>query len=254
MSSNPMGAPRGSGAHPVMMISVRAADLAASATFYRTVFGWGAHPLTAELMAMTVPAGPSIVLRGGDALTQGAVPFIGVPDVGDALQRIESAGGATERAPWTMPMMGTLARFRDASGTVYGLTSAIAPAPVPHVPMPFGDNARPAVHSVCSLEMYAADGLVAGAFFGEQFGWGFAETMPSYVAFDAGAGIGGVFQSHTPVAPSMVYVYVDDVAATLTTIDAHGGRRMGDAMAMPGMATFGYFTDPSGTGMGLIGR
>jgi predicted enzyme related to lactoylglutathione lyase len=254
MSSNPMGAPRGSGAHPVVMVSVFAPELAASTAFYGAVFGWRAQPLTSSLTAMMVPAGPSIVLRSGDAVTQGVVPFIGVPDVAAALQRIEASGGATERAPWSMPMAGTLARFRDASGTVYGLTSAIAPAPMPHVPMPFGDNPRPPVHSVCSLEMYAADGMAAGAFFGEQFGWGFAETMPAYVGFDAGAGIGGVFQSHTPVAPSMAYVFVDDVSATLNAIDANGGRRMGDAMAMPGMATFGYFTDPSGTGMGLIGR
>jgi hypothetical protein len=39
-----------------------------------------------------------------------------------------------------------------------------------------------------------------------------------------GAGIHGVFQTHT--------------SAT---------------MAVPGFATFGYFTDPSGTVMGLIG-
>jgi uncharacterized protein len=253
MSDGPMGAPRGSGAHPILMVSIAAPELAASAAFYSSIFGWTAQSLTPTLTAMMVPGGPTVVLRGGDTLAQGVVPFIGVPDVTLALQQITARGGSTEREPWTMPMAGTLARFRDASATVYGLTSAVAPGIPPHVPMPFGTNPKPIVHSVCSLEMYAADGVAAGAFFGAQFGWGSAETMPSFVAFDAGAGIGGVFQSHTPVAPSMAYVFVTDVAATLLAVEAAGGKRMSDAMAMPGMATFGYFTDPSGTGMGLIG-
>jgi predicted enzyme related to lactoylglutathione lyase len=71
--------------------------------------------------------------------------------------------------------------------------------------------------------------------------------------FDAGAGIGGVFQSHTPTTAGLAYIAVADVTATLTAIDAAGGKRLGDPMAMPGMATFGYFTDPSGTTMGLLG-
>ena len=90
----------------------------------------------------------------------------------------------------------------------------------------------------------------AGAFFGAQFGWGAAATMPHYVGFDPGVGIGGVFQSHTPVSPAVAYVYVADVSATLTAIDAAGGKRMGEPMTMPGMACFGYFSDPSGTMMG----
>ena len=77
--------------------------------------------------------------------------------------------------------------------------------------------------------------------------------MPPYVAFDPGAGIGGVFQSHTPALPAVAYIYVDDAVATLTAIDAAGGSRLGDAMSMPGMGTFGYFKDPSGSSMGLIG-
>jgi predicted enzyme related to lactoylglutathione lyase len=42
-------------------------------------------------------------------------------------------------------------------------------------------------------------------------------------------------------------------AAALTEIEAAGGRQMGEPMGLPGMATFGYFADPSGTHMGLMG-
>ncbi|MCE2902474.1 MAG: hypothetical protein ACK6DP_18675 [Gemmatimonas sp.] len=77
--------------------------------------------------------------------------------------------------------------------------------------------------------------------------------MPQSLMFDPGAGIGGVFQSHTPATRGLAYVYADDVAATLTAIEAHGGQRLSEPMAVPGMATFGYFTDPSGTAMRLLG-
>jgi predicted enzyme related to lactoylglutathione lyase len=77
--------------------------------------------------------------------------------------------------------------------------------------------------------------------------------MPQYLGFNPGGGISGVFQSHTPSAPAVAYVYVPDVAATLTAIDAAGGRRTADPMSAPGMGTFGYFVDPSGTHVWLIG-
>ena len=78
-------------------------------------------------------------------------------------------------------------------------------------------------------------------------------TMPQYVMFDPGAGIGGVFQSHTPGTRGIPFIYSVDVRATIAAIEAAGGVSMSEPMAAPGMATFGYFRDPSGTPMGLIG-
>jgi predicted enzyme related to lactoylglutathione lyase len=101
--------------------------------------------------------------------------------------------------------------------------------------------------------MYAADHSVTARFFNGLFEWGTRETMPQYLGFNPGAGISGVFQSHTPSLPAVAYVYVADVAAALEAIEAAGGRRTAAPMSAPGMGTFGYFTDPSGTSMGLIG-
>ncbi len=246
--------PTGSGAHPIALIVVSANELSASTAFYATVFGWQAVPMSRELTAMMAPGGPSIALRSSvPAGFPGLVPYIGVPKVSDALTRVTSAGAVVERAPWTIPGVGEMARFKDTSGTVYGLTNGVSPIAMPHVPMPFGTNPKPPLGTICSLEMYAANGAAAAQFFGDQFGWGALATMPHYMAFDPGAGVGGVFQSHTPATPALAYVYVADVAASLTAIDAAGGKRMADPMPMPGMGCFGYFTDPSGTAMGLIG-
>ena len=246
--------PHGTGVHPIAMVSIAAKDLAASHAFYAGVFGWPMQALSAELIAAAPPAGPSVVLRTNlpDGF-QAVVPFLDCADVAATLARVVAAGGSVERAPWAGPMGTQLARFADPSGTIYGLTSGMLPARPPRIEMPFGTNPKPPAGAVCSLEMYAADGDAVTRFVGDLFGWGAAPTMPHFVGFDAGAGIGGVFQSHTPVAKSMAYIYSADVGASIAAIETAGGKRMGDPMAIPGMGTFGYFTDVSGTTMGLIG-
>ena len=101
--------------------------------------------------------------------------------------------------------------------------------------------------------MHAANGAAAGCFFSDLFGWGSLETMPGYTAFDPGASVGGVFQTHTPGTPALAYIFADNVAEKLAEIEDAGGKRLGDPMSMPGFGSFGYFKDPSGTSMGLIG-
>ncbi len=246
--------PKGNGKHPVGLVVISANNLEASSAFYAKVFGWKLHPLSKELISFIPSAGPAGALRANiETGFPGVVPYLCVPNIDAALKQIESAGGSVEKAPWTVPMVGKLARFKDASGTIYGLTEALVPGGSPHIPMPLGNNPKPPEGALCSLEMYAVDGEAAAKFFNDLFGWGSLATMPQYMAFDPGAGLGGVFQSHTPTLPAVAYIYTNDVAARLVAIEAAGGSRIGDAMDMPGAGCFGYFKDPSGTTMGLIG-
>lgn len=246
--------PAGSGKHPIPLVVLSANNLAASRTFYSQLFGWQMHPLSAELIAVIAPDGPALALRSNvpDGFP-GIVPYIYVPDVDVALKQVVEAGAEVERAPWTIPTIGKLARFKDPSGTLYGLSNARPAGELLPMPQPLGDNPRPPAGSLCSLEMYTTDGAAAANFFGGLFEWGMKETIPQYMAFDPGAGIGGVFQSHTPSLPAVPYIAVTDVGTKLAEIDAAGGSRMGDEIRMDGVACFGYFTDPSGTNMGLIG-
>ncbi|HEX7878471.1 MAG TPA: VOC family protein [Candidatus Eisenbacteria bacterium] len=254
MTSEMPTMPAGSGQHPVTLVVISANRLDESTGFYSSLFGWKMQPLSGELTAIITPDGPAAALRTRvPAGFPGIVPYLRVSDVEAAMARVVAAGATVERAPWNVAPVGTLARFKDASGTIYGVTNGMAGRPTPAIPVPFGDNPKPLPGSICSLEMYAADGAAAAAFFGEQFGWGSAAMMPQYMSFNPGAGISGVFQSHTPALPAVAYIYVSDVHATIAAIEAAGGKRVGDPMAMPGMATFGYFTDASGTSMGLIG-
>lgn len=246
--------PAGSGDHPITLVVVSANDLAASSAFYAKLFGWQLQPISAELSGVVAPAGPTAALRSNvPAGFPGMVPYIGVPDVEAMLARLVAAGGTIERAPWKLPGVGTLARFKDPSGTIYGLTDAITPALQRSIPMPIGSNPKPPAGAICHIEMYAADGAAAARFFGETFKWGTLATMPQYMGFDPGRGAGGIFQSHTPALPALAYIYATDVDAKLAEIETAGGKRMGEPMRMPGAGCFGYFKDPSGTSMGLIG-
>lgn len=245
--------PVGTGKHPISLVVISANDRAGSSAFYSRLFGWRTQEMSAQLTGVVPPAGPRAALRSDvPAAFPGMVPYIGVPDVDAMLARVVAAGGAIERASWSIPMVGRLARFKDPSGTLYGLTDALTPDGSPRMPAPFGSNPQPPAGAICALEMYAAEGKAAG-FFGDLFGWGTLATMPQYSTFDPGAGVTGVFQAHTPSLPALAYIYATDVEARIAEIEAAGGKRLGDPMRMPGMACFGYFTDPSGTTMGLIG-
>lgn len=246
--------PQGNRHHPILLVSIAAHDLAASVAFYRALFGWDLPLSTSDMATVTLSSGPAVTLQGNTPTgSQGVVPYIAVPDVAASLDQLVRGGGTEERAPWLAPHIGTLARFTDPAGTVYGLIEPLVAATPAHIPAPFGDAPRPPVHTICSLEIHAGDLDVAAEFFGARFGWGTLATMPQYLMFDPGAGIGGVFQAHTPANRGLAYIQVADVASTLDAIDAAGGKRLGAAMPVPGMATFGYFTDPSGTAMGLMG-
>lgn len=245
--------PAGNGKHPIAFVAISANNMPASTAFYERIFGWGTHVVSPEITGAETPSGPNVSLRANaPSGFPGVVPFIGVDDVPAMLERVVAAGGAIERAPWNVPVAGTLARFTDPSGTIYGLTGGV-PGQLPAIPVPFGSNPKPPAGTICSVEMFAKDLASTARFVGELFGWGTRETMPQFLGFNPGAGVAGVFQSHTPSLPAVAYVYVADVAAKLQEIDGAGGRRIAEPMSAPGMGTFGYFTDPSGTHMGLIG-
>src|SRR5262249_5176581 len=127
--------PRGSGQHPITLVVISANKLGASAAFYAKLFGWQIQPMSPELSAAVLTGIPAVALRANvPAGSAAMVPYIAVPNLDAALARVVAAGGTVERAPWSVPMMGKLARFKDPSGTIYGLTTVTLPRQVPHIP------------------------------------------------------------------------------------------------------------------------
>jgi len=248
--------PRGSGEHPFCLTVITSGDLAKSQQFYSGVFGWQMMPLTAEICACSTPAGQACALRTGlPEGFQAVVPFIRVDDVDASVTVLVDHGFNVEKAKWSAPGVGDMARLTTRSGLVVGFIKPANVDYIPTEPLPsgLGNGPKPPLSCICSVELYSGNFGAAAQNVQSNFGWGTLETMPNYMAFDTGAGYSGIFQSHTPAIPALAYIYCDDVAAKIATIEAAGGKRMCEPMAMPGLGTFGYFNDPTGTAMGLIG-
>ena len=136
--------PPGSGKHPISLVVISANNLAASSAFYAKQFGWQPQPMSPELIGVVTPAGPTVALRSNvPAGFPGMIPYLGVADVDAMLKRAVAAGGTIERATWSVPMVGRLARLKVPSGTLYGLTDGVTPGGQPHVPMPIGSSPKP---------------------------------------------------------------------------------------------------------------
>ena len=62
---------------------------------------------------------------------------------------------------------------------------------------------------------------------------------------------GGMLQRQTPVATPVITLQVDDIDAALVAVEKHGGKSLGDKMAVGDMGFAAYFNDSEGNLMGL---
>jgi uncharacterized protein len=62
---------------------------------------------------------------------------------------------------------------------------------------------------------------------------------------------GGMMQREAPVDRPVITLQVDDIEATLATVEQHGGSAVGEKMAVGDMGFAAYFRDCEGNLMGL---
>ncbi len=107
---------------------------------------------------------------------------------------------------------------------------------------------------VCYLEIPAADVRRSAAFYRAVVGWTTRERGDGCLAFDDGVGqVSGTWVVGRPPAAEpglLVYVMVDDVAATLDLVVAHGGEVVRPVGADAPEIT-ARFRDPAGNVLGL---
>ncbi len=118
--SDPQVPPVGSVCH----LEIPAPDLDAAQRFYGAVFGWTFHAMGPEYVIFQYPGGGGGLdasLPVGDG---GAVPVLAVPEVAEALGRIDAAGGKrlTEKTE-IGGGHGFCAYFRDPLGNKMGVWS-----------------------------------------------------------------------------------------------------------------------------------
>ena len=103
----------------------------------------------------------------------------------------------------------------------------------------------------------------ATAFYGEAFGWNLvplpemhyvlATTGPSEQGPPSEPGFinGGMLERGAPVNGPLLVVDVEDIDATLASIEESGGTTVTAKQAVGEMGFSAYFTDPEGNLMGL---
>jgi len=113
--------------------------------------------------------------------------------------------------------------------------------------------ANPVVH----FEVIGKDPEKLRSYYGELFGWEFAEPMgdANYATVEdpdgIGGGIGGGPQDYA--GHVTFYVQVPDAEATLAQAETLGGKRMMGPDEVPGMGIkIGLFSDPEGHTIGVM--
>jgi predicted enzyme related to lactoylglutathione lyase len=107
---------------------------------------------------------------------------------------------------------------------------------------------------ICYLEIPALDIPASVAFYQAVFGWHTRQRGDGSIAFDDGVGeVSGTWvMGRTPSQDVglLVYIMVDDLAATIEAVIAHGGRLEQDIGADAPEVT-ARFLDPAGNIFGL---
>ena len=107
--------------------------------------------------------------------------------------------------------------------------------------------------AVSWFEVIGKDGEKLRSFYSGIFGWKIDANNPMNYGMvnNGGAGIdGGVGQGD---GPSLTfYVEVADLAATLKSVEAAGGKTISPPMDVPGGPAIAKFADPEGNVVGIM--
>lgn len=109
-------------------------------------------------------------------------------------------------------------------------------------------------HPVVHAEIRSGNPDATRAFYSELFGWKYSDgAFPGYTFVDTGAA-GALPTAIGPLQGGadsvLLFVGVEDVAATLARAEELGGRTIQPAQSVPGV-TFGVFADAQGHKVGV---
>lgn len=117
---------------------------------------------------------------------------------------------------------------------------------------------------VVHFEIPYEDGDRARAFYGEAFGWDLqawpegeytlVTTGPTGESGASEPGFinGGMFEREAPLGSPVIVIAVDDIDASLATVERLGGTTVVAKQPVGDMGWAAYFKDPEGNLMGLF--
>jgi hypothetical protein len=115
------------------------------------------------------------------------------------------------------------------------------------MPPTYGDG------KICYIELPATDIPRSAGFYQKVFGWNIRTRGDGATSFDDGVGevSGSWVQGRTPAAPGLlVYIMVDNAAATVEVIVANGGEIV-QPIGVDAPEITARFRDPAGNILGI---
>jgi len=103
-------------------------------------------------------------------------------------------------------------------------------------------------HAIVHVDISSNNQEETGKFYESMFGWKI-QPMPqfNYTTFAAESGPGGGFMQigdgMAPAGQVLVYVYTDDIDASLAKVESLGGKTVVPKTEIPTVGWFGVFTD-----------
>jgi hypothetical protein len=107
---------------------------------------------------------------------------------------------------------------------------------------------------ICYIQIPALDVRQSSEFYEKVFGWKLRRRGDGAIAFDDGVGqVSGTWVLNRPPATSislLVYIMVDDAAATIESILANGGQLL-QPIGKDAPEITAHFADPAGNRIGI---
>lgn len=165
-----------------------------------------------------------------------------------SIERVEGALAATIGARH-------LAALRSGLGVLAAIGFGETPPPPSDAELPAPGTPPTLGHGkVCYLEIPASDVRASADFYARVFGWSLRRRGDGSLAFDDGVGeVSGTWVLGRPPSTEpglLVYVMVDDIAATVAAVLAHGGSLVEPISGTPPELT-ARVADPAGNVIGI---
>jgi len=230
-------------------------DMKAAEAFYADVVGWTVKPFEGAGQPYDVindAAGKGI--GGVMTLPEGMnhpphwVMYIGVPDIDQAIAKIERLGGKSLSPMIEVPDVGRMRTMLDPQGAMF---SIIEPASAERTP-----DTSAGVGDASWHELYTTDAEAAKRFYFDVFGWqstgdmDMGPGMGTYHMFGRSFPLGGMMtkvgdMESAPTAWT-VYFRVPDVDKAAARVSVKGGQVINGPMDVPGGDRISQCVDPQG--------
>jgi predicted enzyme related to lactoylglutathione lyase len=234
--------------------SINADDLPRARAFYEAVFSWSFAPWGPPNFLTLSGAGVGGALQGRHTLGGREMPGIevgfAVDDITATAAAVEAQGGTILMPEYNLEGVGRMITFEDPEG---GVVKAC------QYERRFEPTATPGAGRVRHFAINAGDVPRARGFYEEVFGWSFTPWGPPgfYQTRSSGAGHLGALQGRRSIGgrtmPGIELTFgVDDLAATIAAIEAHGGEILMPPFRIEGVGELIFFHDCEGNVAGAM--